>query len=210
MSKNKRFLSNQRRHKRSVKPVLLLEVEGKTNQTERLYFQSFSNQSSPFIVRILKSGDTDPVRMSKAIRKAWETRDLSADDGDIGFVITDLDLDHDKEIKLQEAERQLENVPINLCVSNPCFEIWYLLHFEYSTHGFSNNSEVINNLKKYIPKYQKNGDYYPILTRKTSDAINNAKKLSKYHNEQQHKWISTQCNPQTDVYKIVELLEEEK
>lgn len=37
-----------------------------------------------------------------------------------------------------------------------------------------------------------------------------AKKLSKYHNGQQHKWISTQCNPQTDVYKIVELLEEEK
>lgn len=210
MSKDKRFLSNRKRRKRSVKPVMLLEVEGNNNKTEQLYFQNFNSQSSPYSIRVLRSGDTDPVRMSKAIRKAWEDKGLSGNDGDVGFVLADLDLNSEKESQFHESEKYLQDIPNSFCVSNPCFEIWYLLHFEYSTHGFSNNSEVINNLKKYIPKYQKNGDYYPILTRKTSDAINNAKKLSKYHDGQQHKWISTQCNPETDVFKIVELLEEEK
>lgn len=51
---------------------------------------------------------------------------------------------------------------------------------------------------------------YKFLNTLAVFGANAAKKLLKYHNGQQHKWISTQCNPQTDVYKIVELLEEEK
>lgn len=210
MSKDKRFLSNRKRRKRSVKPVMLLEVEGKNNQTEQLYFLNFNSQSSPYSIRVLKSGDTDPVRMSKAIRKAWEDKGLSGNDGDVGFVLADLDLNSEKESQFHASEKYLQDIPVSFCVSNPCFEVWYLLHFDYSTHSFSSNSEVINNLKQYIPNYQKNGDYYPVLIGKTSDAIKNAKKLSNFHEGLQYQWVSIQCNPQTDVYRIVELLEQEQ
>lgn len=210
MSKDKRFLSNRKRRKRSVKPVMLLEVEGNNNKTEQLYFQNFNSQSSPYSIRVLRSGDTDPVRMSKAIRKAWEDKGLSGNDGDVGFVLADLDLNSEKESQFHESEKYLQDIPISFCVSNPCFEVWYLLHFDYSTHSFSSNSEVINNLKQYIPKYQKNGDYFMLLVDKTPKAIRNTKRLSDYHEEQGHRWISVHCNPQTDVYKIVELLERGK
>lgn len=44
---------------------------------------------------------------------------------------------------------------ISVFLSNPCFEIWYLLHFRYSTKLYGSNEEVIKELGSYISDYSK-------------------------------------------------------
>src|SRR3546814_2975529 len=42
-----------------------------------------------------------------------------------------------------------------LAISNPCFEVWVLLHFERSARPFANCQEVIRSLKQHRPEYTK-------------------------------------------------------
>jgi len=48
-----------------------------------------------------------------------------------------------KEIQQLEAKNSVEK----FIVSNPSFEVWYLLHYEYSTRSYINADAVIKELK---------------------------------------------------------------
>ncbi len=65
-------------------------------------------------------------------------------------------------------------------------------------------SEVIDKLKEYIPRYEKNLDVYALLLNNRSIAIDNAKKLNRLHEGAGTKLISVESNPSTQVYSIVE------
>jgi hypothetical protein len=95
---------------------------------------------------------------------------------------------------------------IQSVTSVPCFEIWFLLHFRYSTKGYetcqgSICAQVIKDLKQHIPEYVKGicGAYRQIQDR-TDDAVSNAKNLSHYN-------INAETdNPSTKVHELVEYL----
>ena len=54
----------------------------------------------------------------------------------------------------------LKNAKITVIETHPCLEFWYLLHFKpYSAKTYTNCHEVIRELKKYIPDYEKSNDY---------------------------------------------------
>lgn len=93
---------------------------------------------------------------------------------------------------------------IRVYLSNPCFEIWYLLHFRYSTKQYNSNDEVINDLKKYLANYKKNQNVFDILLPLVSTALNNAKKLVNYHSNNKSDCLN--FSPSTDVYQLIELL----
>ena len=79
------------------------------------------------------------------------------------------------------ADKKAEANDLSLIVSSPCFEIWYLCHYDYSTKAFGSNEEVINELKKRIPQYDKNKeDMYELLRPMQDNAVQNAKRLEKY------------------------------
>ena len=84
----------------------------------------------------------------------------------------------------------------------------FLQHFDYSTHAFLSSDEAVDSLKKYIPEYNKSKDIYMILEKRTNDAIQNAEKLEKYHDFVGNKTLMDR-NPETDVYKVVRMLNEE-
>ena len=50
---------------------------------------------------------------------------------------------------------------LRFAVSDPCFEFWLLLHFEFTTAPFDGYSEVRDRLKSHWPEYKK-GDAIPI------------------------------------------------
>ncbi len=92
-----------------------------------------------------------------------------------------LDLDNKeskaKEIQQLEARNRVEK----FIVSNPSFEVWYLLHFEYSTRSYIDAGAAIKELKKHHPGYEKTSDMYPLLKEKMGEAIANAEKLEAYY-----------------------------
>ncbi len=101
-----------------------------------------------------------------------------------------------------------KNVALHAITSIPCFEIWLLLHYEYTTHFFcaagndSNCALVVSKLKGYIPDYEKgNINIFEKVESELGSAIANAKLLERYHAN------SGTDNPSTKIHELVEYLQ---
>ena len=120
--------------------------------------------------------------------------------------IFDLDADESKGSQLKEAKEIAGKKSISIVSSNPCFEIWYLEHFGYTSKQFSSSAELIRELKKHIPEYSKNKSSFEILYPLTSAAVSNCMKLDEHHMQSDPGGLSEFSNPRTDVYKLVEII----
>ncbi len=84
-----------------------------------------------------------------------------------------------------------------LLASNPCFELWYILHYDNHATTF-NSKECVQKFSKICENYKK-GKLSPNLETKLTEgraaAIIRAKKLTKYE------------NPSTTAYLLIEELE---
>jgi len=189
---------------RKKKPVYLLIAEGR-NKTETMYFSHFQDQDKGYTLRIVKAGNnTDVYSLYKAISKKWDEYGLSANEGDRAFIVLDMDADEQKASKIRDVIRQNKHKGITFIVSNPTFEIWFLLHFKYTTKHYVDGNAVIEDLKKYIPNYEKNADVFALCEERMETAIQNAEKLDvNFEGEQ---WPSEKCNPRTDVGCLVDML----
>ena len=142
--------------------------------------------------------------MAASIRKQWKEEGAHKQIGDRALVIVDLD---NSESKAKEIRRLKNGNDIEeYIVSNPSFEVWYLLHFEYSTRSYIDAGAAIKELKKHHPGYEKTSDMYPFMKKKMGEAIANAEKLEAYYNVEEHLHPDVNCNPYTDVHKLVKKL----
>lgn len=206
MSKPNRSFSTKKRNRqnRKEKPLVIITAEGR-NETEARYFNGFRTPDCPYIIKFHKAGHlTDPTKMAESIRKRWDAEEADVRTGDMAFVVVDLDNKESKAKEIQQLEAK--NGVEKFIVSNPCFEVWYLLHYEYSTRSYINADAVIRELKKHFPGYEKTSDMYPVLKGNMDEAIANAEKLEEYHKVEEHMHPDTACNPYTDVHKVVNVL----
>lgn len=192
--------------RRSEKSIILLALEGK-NKTERTYFREFNSVNGSYHVSFAKGNNTDPVNIVKDAISSYKKMELEKDAGDLAFVVCDTDFH--KEDQIQEARTLAEQNNITLLLSNPCFEIWLLLHFKYSTKQYASNIELLNELQNSWPEYSKNISSFEGITEKKLAAIDNAKRLKQFHKLKNHTTEIEKCNPSTDVYILVELLDDE-
>ena len=206
MSKPGRSFSSKKRNRqnRKEKPMIIITAEGR-NETEAKYFNGFRTPDCPYIIKFHKAGHlTDPTKLAESIRKRWDAEEADIRTGDMAFVVVDLD---NKESKAKETQQmEAKNRIEKFIVSNPCFEIWYLLHYEYSTRSYMNADAVIRELKKHYPEYEKISDMYPLLKDKMSEAVANAEKLEAYHKEEAYQHPDANCNPYTDVHSLIKIL----
>ena len=206
MSKPGRSFSSKKRNKqnRKEKPMIIITAEGK-NETEAKYFDGFRTADCPYIIKFHKAGHlTDPTKLAESIRKRWDKEEADVRACDMEFVVVDLDNNEDKakEIQQLEARSRVEK----FIVSNPSFEVWFLLHYEYSTRSYMNADAVIGELKKHCLGYEKTFDIHPMLKDKMENAIANAEKLEEYHKAEKHPHPDSSCNPYTDVHKLVKII----
>lgn len=191
---------------RKVKRVLLIAAEGSSkNKTEKSYFHNFQNDL--VTVRFVSGDETDPVHLANRLKH--EAQEMELQEDDFAACIVDADFTVEKNVQLSRANtilKKVRNTRAELIVSNPCFKIWYLCHFVYSTRQFNNPREVLDELKKYIVGYEKNQNVYPeYLQDKTNKAIENAKKMEKHCLDSGHTPHTVAFSPSTDVYKIFEI-----
>lgn len=59
--------------------------------------------------------------------------------------------DRDQHTRLLEAINKANDNEIEVALSIPCFEYWYLLHYKHTTSPFSDCDSVISELKKHLP-----------------------------------------------------------
>lgn len=191
---------------RKRKNIILLGSEGK-NETERRYFNGFKPKLNQYIIMHAGGNNTDPIGVVNNTVDEVNYQELDFEDGDLAFVLLDCDINKGatNENKLITALKKADKNTITAILSNPAFELWYLLHFGFTTKSFNSNQELMNDVKRHIPNYTKSLDVFNSLFPKIDDAIENAKKLTKYQ-EKENPGLSPLHKTNTDVYKLVEIL----
>ena len=203
MMRNRKAYKPKQRNSntRTPKRILLIKAEGK-NKTEINYFNNF--KSDTINVVLAKGNETDPENMMQQLVKQYNSDDL--DDDDLAVCLVDADFDSSKDAQLKAAEKLIpKEKNIKLIVSNPCFEIWFICHYIYSTRSYTKTDDVLNYLKKKIPDYEKNSlTVFDSLEKigSESNAIKNAQKLEQYCLNNQKKPHTVAFTPSTEVYKI--------
>ncbi len=191
------------RKNRISKRAILVSYEGK-NKTEDIYLGNYNGRDNNYVIRKVPGNDTDPISLVEhTIAKVKElSLDLTGDDR--AFCMFDTDVKPEKNSQISEAIRLAKENNIIPIVSAPCVEVWFLLHYRYSTAQYSSNDEVIEELKKHCAGYNKSYDIYPLIFGNTNKAIINAKRLEKFQLENGRILQTVETNPYTEVYKIIE------
>lgn len=121
------------------------------------------------------------------------------------------DKDDYKDVQFNQAIKRATDASYNVAWSNPCFELWLLLHLK-SAINYIEKDKILNELDKEFKRnnlgnYHKNDkDVFNKVTKNgnLNKAITNSKKLVERFKDKK----PSESNPMTNVYKIVEDLKE--
>ncbi len=188
---------------RKARKIILMITEG-NNRTETNYFKNF--ESSEYRIVFARGNDTDPVKMMKTLLSQYEAMGLTSEDGDLGMSLIDTDCESYKDNQIKEADKLCSDI-VRQYVSSPCFEIWLLSHFEYSTRQYNSSVEVIRNLKNYIKDYSKNDEYvYEKTKALIPTALENVEKLNNHCISLGKKPHTVEYMPSTEIDSVVKIL----
>ncbi len=187
---------------RERRKIIVVGTEG-NNKTEEIYLRSLEKKQSKYHFIFADGNDTDAVNIVKSTIKKARAEGISNRNGDFSVSIFDLDTEKSKENQYLRAKAIAEGKNIMLISSNPCFELWFLEHFCFTTKPFNGSVNLIKELKSFIPDYTKNHGVFDELYSKLNDAIMNCERLDKYHLANGASEQLQFCNPQTEVYKLV-------
>jgi RloB-like protein len=165
--------------------------------TERLYFEALGRLYRKNVKVILseKSG-RDPLTLVQfAIVQG--TRD-SNDMNDEYWAVFDRD-DH---LSFDDAFERAKKGNIRIAFSNPCFELWILLHFQAQTANLS-RTEATKRLKNHMHDYVKAPGLQQLLSNDYS-RYENAKTRAQGLSKQHWKDGDPRRNPGSTVFELVE------
>jgi len=201
----KRATKKQRgAHTRFVKRMIVTGLEGK-NVTEKQYLNHFNSLSSKYRIIFSKGNSSDPVGVVVDTINSLKSYDFDFELGDKAFCLIDTDYGRDREKSLIDAIDLAKKNNIDVLLTNPTFEIWFLLHFKYSTRQYSSNEDVIAELRRYIPNYEKNLDVFSNMSNLLNVAMENSMKLEDYHDRNGSITIMERC-PSSKVFELIKLL----
>ncbi|HLF67562.1 MAG TPA: RloB family protein [Gammaproteobacteria bacterium] len=180
-------------------------------ETECAYFRKLSQDLRLSSVIVHKGNGSAPISIvAQAISLAEKEPDI-----DHIFCVFDKDEHESFErashcligYQLQKANNIIPNIKI--FTSIPCFEIWLLLHFAYSTKSYiairnkSAADHLLGDLQKHLPEYKKGANvaWYNQLVDKQVIALMNAKRLQRYNLETQSN------NPATNIHELIAFLQ---
>ena len=190
---------------RERRKIIVVGTEG-NNKTEETYLRSLEKKQSKYHFIFANGNDTDAVNIVNNTIKKARTEGISYRNGDFAVSMFDLDTEKSKENQFMKAKVIAECKNIMLITSNPCFELWFLEHFCFTTKPFDGSGSLIKELKSFIPNYTKNLGVFDVLYSKLKDAIVNCERLDKYHQASRINEQLQLCNPQTEVYKLVKMV----
>lgn len=197
---------------RNPKGNVYIICEGE--KTERKYFSSFKSEickgrkccrKKLSRIEVVPSKNCGIIANIEFARNYAKAESICEKDGDCVICVVDCDANKktDFEQGIKMAKGSKDNIRVNLCLSNPSFEIWYLLHYEcYKKH--LDQEELENKLKQHIENYEKNVDYYYLLNDYIDKAKEFANKLKDCHSKKGVDLLSYDSNPSTMVPYFLE------
>lgn len=195
----------------SKKPISRTIIVCGAEKTEKYYFEDFKRYIKSRQVSIegleifnTKVKNQSPDKLLEFALEKEREYDLDYGTEDSLWCVFDFD-DFEEKVKNNIYRKKYRN--INKIVSNRCFELWYFLHYRYSTKFIENTGQIEKELTKVLGKeYQKSKSYFYDVLDHQKEAIRNGKKLEQYHHKIGNKTYTKEHNPYTDMHRIVEHL----
>jgi hypothetical protein len=154
-------------------------------RTEPDYFEGLKKaRRNPAVqVKVLGKG-IDPEQL---VTHAHKIR------GDFDEVWCVVDTD---EFDVAKAAKLADKLKVRLAVSNPCFELWLLLHFDDHQGAMRSYRDLLPKLIRHVPGYDKCRLDFAHYDSGVADALQRAERLDPSGREHGR-------NPSTGVWKLV-------
>lgn len=171
---------------RKMKPVFLVFCEG---QSEAVYIE-FLKQTFRSPIKVITDIVGTNISQSLVTRKTKEIK-LSPHGPVSVFLMYDMDVEH--------INKKIEDCKCGKILSNPCFEVWYLLHSKKLTVRLESN-ECIKKLKEssHVWTSYEKGKLTDSQKNFLASNIGTATASAKQLREDE--------NPYTNVYQLVDAL----
>lgn len=180
----------------------LIVCEGE--KTEPLYFKNLiqSEQVTLAEVHIVRAAGVPRTVVKRAVQRKKEAERYARSLRDEYFKYDEVwcVIDVDEHPGLDEALQQAEANGIKVALSNPCFELWVLLHFE-DHRAFSDRTKVQSLVREHLRGYSKTVPYEALRDRYAT-AVERAGALARWQEEQGRRL----ANPSTSVHQLTQAL----
>lgn len=195
----------RKRARRSTYDMVLIVCEGE--KTEPNYFRALINDlqlnTANIVIAKNITGSSPKTVVDFALTEYRKEKEY-----DRVYCVFDKDRHESYDYALDTIRRaRLSKGHIITAIpSVPCFEYWLLLHFVYTTKQFDTGpgsicANVITDLKRYLPHYEKgDNEVYQLTKDKIRDAIANSIKAER------HCGVADTDMPSTKLYALVEYL----
>lgn len=173
-------------------------------ETERIYFDNVRDADRPSNLKIFPDAPRKIGTYKGVLARAEELKD---DGYDRVYALIDMDkvISDRQQAAYQTAKSTSIAKGVIILENNPCFEVWLLMLFRYTTKLFKDCDSVGAALKEHIPSYNKSEKfiiraklYERFKDQIIAQGIPNAKKL------EVNRAMQDQLYPRAQVYEFFE------
>ena len=211
VSRKQKNIDSYKRSQGFKEPRKSILIVSEGSKTEPIYFNSLRSSLRLAMVEVEVVGEgaapitvVDRAIELKAERKRVAKKSLTKAAYDVVYCV--IDVEAPKAESLSRAVNKAEGNRLEVILSNPCFEYWYILHFRKTSAPFGTSQEAKSALRREHCAYcDSDTTIFEVVYPKTADAIKHSKEvLREQHNDAED---LSDCNPSTHVHKIVEYLQ---
>lgn len=195
------------RRPEQLKPVFHIFCEGA--KTEPNYLNDYIGRKflGTKLIKVEKTAKTTPKQLVEVAVEKLQ----SSPKGDIVWVVYDREGETKYSDFLHAEARQNAGKKVHVALSNVCFEVWLLMHFQATCAAHTNCDDLLKNsdLKKHIPNYEK-AERREYSDKEIANARMNAERMNKATQKganpawtQPHQW-----NPYPDVHKLLDAIDD--
>jgi hypothetical protein len=146
-------------------PNVFILVEGRTEEN---YINHLKIRNSNYSLHVERFNGNQPMKMVKRCIARFKERGMSKKDGDLAFCV--LDVDDNTVDELVNANDYAVKHGVRMIISNPCFEVLFLLHFLENVQ-MKTCKELKSEVTEYIERYSETMDCWHILLSRKNTAI---------------------------------------
>jgi hypothetical protein len=188
----------RRRSFREPRARFLIVCEGKV--TEPAYFTDIRRTERGIIELEIVPGGVPKTVVERAVemKKESEREARRRKDDNFRYDSVWRVFDIDEHPLVPEAKQQAKANAINLAVSNPCFELWFLLYFQDQTAHIE-RQRVQHLCRQHMPGYQK-APHCDAMRPHQNRAIQRAQQLETCQESREN----AGGNPSTGVFRLIQ------
>lgn len=147
----------RRESTRNPQNNVLIVVEGRS---EKVYLSHLKERGANIEIFITECRE-DPARMIEFCTTKMKIEQIDVTDGDLAYCV--MDVDANKREQIIEAQKEAKKKGIQIIISNPCLEVWFMMHCRESPNHSITDDQVGSEWLKYMNSYEKGDDVWKII-----------------------------------------------